>query len=87
MVQTAAGTSGSLNGGRGADLAVFLGIRTHSSGWVLLKASSASVSRWRWRRAQSRDEPQDVGDRDLGHLECDVTTVADDVDGLSSTAS
>jgi hypothetical protein len=42
--------------------------------------------------AAVRDQPQDVGkqisrDGDLGHLECDVAAMADDVDGLSSMAS
>ena len=44
------------------------------------------------RRPQFRDQPQDVGEQiswngDLGHLEGDIAAVADDVDGLSSTAS
>jgi hypothetical protein len=37
-VQTATGTSGSPNGGRGANLAIFLGIWTHASYWLLLNA-------------------------------------------------
>jgi hypothetical protein len=52
----------------------------------------ASRGRRIGRQSQFRDEPQNVGeqipwDGDLGHLEGDITAVADDVDGLSSTAS
>jgi hypothetical protein len=37
-LRTATGTSGNPNAGRGADLAVFLGIETHSSRVLLLNA-------------------------------------------------
>lgn len=47
-----------------------------------MNASLASVSRWRWRRPQSRDEPLDVGEQlpgncDLGHLESGISAVAE----------
>jgi hypothetical protein len=44
------------------------------------------------RRPQFRDHPQNVckeifGNGDFGHLKRDIAAMADDVDGLSSTAS
>jgi hypothetical protein len=58
-------------------------IATHLSHGLASNARLSNTSRWRWigRWTQFRDQPQDVaeqmpGDGDLGHLQCDVTTVA-----------
>jgi hypothetical protein len=81
-------------GAPSAGNAGFVVIQTHLSLGFRLNAKQLSASRRcdrRWR-PQLRDQPQDIGeqnsgDGDLGHLEGDITAVADDVDGLSSTAS
>jgi hypothetical protein len=49
-VRAATVNSGSPNGGRGADLAIFAGIWTHSSHRQLLNTGPSGVSRRRWWR-------------------------------------
>src|SRR4029450_9584757 len=78
---------GTPNGGRGGLIwAIFAGVWTHSSLRLLLNARPSNTScRCRRRlRPEFGNEPQNLlehlpWDGDLGHLECDVAAVADDL--------
>jgi hypothetical protein len=70
-------------GAPSAGNAGFVVIQTHLSLGLNAKQSSAS-RRYGCRWPQFRDQPQDIGeqisrDGDLGHLECDVAAVANDL--------
>ena len=85
-VRTAIDTSRNRNGGRGTDLLIFAGIRTHSSRRLLSNTArpSASGRRRRRLRPQFGDQSQNLlehlsWDGDLGHLERDVAAVADNL--------